>query len=121
MATRSESRQKTKLIQVRATPEESEKLKGRAEAFGISVGELCRRSIFGAKLKSKTDQDAIQELAATRADLGRLGGLLKGWLSGAFPQGLPSAKVHADVVMLLREIEQAQIRVIDAFTKMAGK
>lgn len=121
MATRSESRQKTKLIQVRATPEEKIELKGRSEAFGISVGELCRRAIFGVKIKSKTDQDAIQELAATRADLGRLGGLLKGWLSGAFPQGIPSTKVHTEVVALLREIERAQIRVIDAFTKVAGK
>lgn len=120
MATRSESRQKTKLIQVRATPAEKEKLKARADSFGISVGELCRRSIFGAKLKSRTDQDAIQELAATRADLGRLGGLLKGWLAGAFAQGTPGPKDRVDVVQLLLEIEKAQVGVVDAFTKMAG-
>jgi predicted aconitase len=121
MATRSESRQKTKLIQVRATPEEREKLKARADTFGVSVGELCRQSIFGAKLKSRTDQEAIEELAATRADLGRLGGLLKGWLSGSFPNGVPSSKAHADVIELLRAIRSAQIRVVEAFTKVAGK
>jgi hypothetical protein len=121
IAIRSESRQKTKLIQVRATPEEKEKLKAKADAFGVSVGELCRSAIFGVILKPKTDQNAIQELAATRADMGRVGGLLKGWLSGAFPHGIPSTKVHTEVVALLREIEKAQIRVIDAFTKVAGK
>jgi plasmid stability protein len=121
MATRSESRQKTELIQVRATPEEKEKLRARADAFGVSVGELCRQSIFGAKLKSRTDQEAIEELAATRADLGRLGGLLKGWLSGSFPQGIPSSNVRTDVVELLHAIQKAQACVIDAFTKMAGK
>jgi hypothetical protein len=121
MATRSESRQKTKLIQVRATPEEKGKLKACADAFGISVGELCRQVIFGAKLTSRTDQNAIEELAATRADLGRLGGLLKGWLSGSFPQGIPSSKVHADVIELLRAIQKAQVRVVEAFAKVAGK
>ncbi|MFA5170258.1 MAG: hypothetical protein WC426_01735 [Sulfuriferula sp.] len=117
----SELRNKTKLIQVRATPEEKAKLKSRAMAFGISVGELCRRAIFGAKLKSKTDQDAILELAATRADLGRLGGLLKGWLSGSFSQGAPAVQTHADVVGLLRQIEVAQKEVYAAAKRLMDK
>jgi len=117
----SESRQKTELIQVRATPFEKAKLKSRAEAFDVSVGELCRQAIFGSVPKSKTDQDARRELAATRAELGRLGGLLKGWLSGSFMQGAPVPKTYADVVKLLREIELAQKRVVDAVKKLAGK
>ena len=88
---RSESRQKTETIGVRCTPEEKAALKARADAFGISVGALCRDTIFGAKPKSKTDQNAIDELALTRADLGRLGGLLKGWLAGVFEEvGTPT-------------------------------
>lgn len=117
----SESRKKTELIQVRATPEEKTELKSRAAAFAISVGELCRRAIFGAVLKSKTDQVAIQELAATRADLGRLGGLLKGWLAGSFPKGAPGPKTLSDVSALLREIEEAQQLVVDAAKKLAAK
>src|SRR5476649_1987179 len=85
---RSENRVKTELIQVRATPDEKAMLKTRAAAFGISVGELCRQTIFGAKPKSLVDQQAIQALADARADLGRIGGLLKGWLG---PREFPDA------------------------------
>lgn len=121
MAARSESRVKTLTIGVRASPEEKEKLQLRAAAFGISMGELCRQAIFGSVPKSKTDQDARRELSATRADLGRLGGLLKGWLSGSFEQGAPVLKTHADVVKLLRDIEVTQQRVVAAFEKLAEK
>lgn len=118
---RSESRQKTKLVQVRATPQEKVALKDRADSFGISVGELCRNAIFGVKLKSLADQVAISELAMTRADLGRLGGLLKGWLAGSFMQGAPVSTTHAEVVALLRKIESAQQAVLNAVNKVAGK
>lgn len=117
----SESRQKTELIQVRATPAEKDKLKSRASAFGISMGALCRQIIFGATPKSKTDQEAIHGLAATRADLGRLGGLLKGWLSGSFTQVSPVLKTHSDVAALLREIEDAQKKVVVAVKKLVDK
>lgn len=121
MAARSESRKKTKLIQVRATPGEKEQLKDRAAAFSVSLGELCRQAIFGAIPKSKADQDAISELATTRADLGRLGGLLKGWLAGSFHQGTPAPKTHTDVIALLRQVEAAQKLVVEAVKKIVGK
>ncbi len=122
MATRSESRQKTELIQVRCTPEEKAALKARAAAFGISMGALCRATIFGAKPKSKTDQGAIQELADTRADLGRLGGLFKGWLAGSFEQqGTPGPKTRAEVVRLLGEIERAQEKVLASVKALTGQ
>jgi len=109
----SESRKKTKLIQVRATPDEKVVLKDRALEFGVSVGELCRQAIFGSKPKSLADQNAIQELATLRADLGRLGGLLKGWLAGSFQQQPPAIKTRDDVVKLLRQIEESQKSVVE--------
>lgn len=121
MAARSESRIKTKLIQVRASPAEKASLKQRAAAFDVSMGELCRLAIFKAVPKSKVDQDAIQELAATRADLGRLGGLLKGYLAGSFPAGTPPLKTKADVVALLHKIETTQKLVVDIVKKVASK
>jgi len=121
MAVRSESRKKTEMIQVRATPEEKVKLKARAAAFGMSMGELCRQTLFGVVVKSKTDQNATNELAATRADLGRLGGLLKGWLSGSFVQSSPQSQTHSDVVLLLRQIEAAQKEVFEAAKKLMEK
>lgn len=121
MAVRSESRKKTQMIQVRATPEEKVKLKARAAAFGISMGELCRQTLFGVVVKSKTDQNATNELAETRADLGRLGGLLKGWLSGSFLQAPPQSQMHSDVDVLLRQIEVAQKEILATAKKLMDK
>lgn len=116
---RSESRIKTKTIGVRASPGEKEKLKARAAAFGISVAELCREVVFNSTPRSKTDLNAIAELCATRADLGRLGGLLKGWLAGSFPAGVPQSNKRADISSLVKEIQEAEKRVIDAVKKVA--
>lgn len=121
MAARSESRQKTELIQVRATPAEKASLKQRAAAFNVSVGELCREAIFRSVPKSKVDQDAIQELAATRAGLGRLGGLLKGYLTDSFPVGTPPPKTKTSVVALLHEIETTQKLVVDIVKEVVSK
>lgn len=120
MATRSESRQKTELIQVRCTPEEKAALKAHAAAFGISVGALCRETIFSTQPKSTTDQKAIQELANTRADLGRLGGLFKGWLAGSFERGKPGEKSQIEIRRLLDDIELAEAQVIASVKKLTG-
>lgn len=113
----STSRIKNKTIQVRATEEEKARLKARAEVFGISVGELCRQTIFGATPKSRADQVAIQALAMARSDLGKLGGLLKGWMGGAFPSS-PAAERN-EVRALLNKIEAAQRVVVTMAQKLA--
>ena len=114
----SETRVKTLTFGVRCSPEEKASLQARADAFGISMGELCRETIFGTRPKSKTDQSAVAELLATRADLGRLGGLLKGWLSGVFPAApLPQ---HDQVRALLQDVEAAQKKVLAAVTTLVG-
>ena len=112
-------RVKTELIQVRASPEEKAKLKDKADKFGISVGELCRETIFNAIPNSKTDQAAIAELALSRADLGRLGGLLKGWLAGSF--AIPPPLNPEEVRALLKEIESSQFEVIKSVNHLIRK
>ncbi len=114
----SEKRQKTELIQVRATPDEKRQLQKRAAAFDVSVGELVRQIIFGATPKAKVDQQAILELAEMRADLGRLGGLLKGWLGGSFPDApAPDKKQVRD---LLHEIQKVESNVLDAVKRVSA-
>lgn len=121
MAKHSESRKKTELVQVRCTPDEKSALKSRASAFGVSVGELCRRAIFSAIPKSLSDQQAIAELAESRADLGRLGGLLKGWLAGSFSQPVPDMKHRLEIMPLLRKIDEGQSRIVEIARKVVGK
>jgi hypothetical protein len=119
VVSKSELRKMSVTLQVRATPEEKAMLKARAGAFGISVGELIRQTIFKSKPKSKTDLEAIHALAVTRSDLGRLGGMLKGALSGVFPNsGLLDQKQTRD---LLHKIEAAQAEVVDSVNFLVGK
>jgi hypothetical protein len=114
---RSESRQKTRVVGVRATPGEHAKLKARADAFGISMGQLCRDTLFGSQPKSKVDQNAIAELAACRADLGRLGGLMKGWLAGSFPSAPRPPDIN-QVRALLKQIQEGEATVIASVKKL---
>lgn len=112
---KSESRKKSELIQVRATPEEKAAIVKQANAFGISVGELCRMMIFKSRPpKAILDQGAITELARLRGDLGRVGGLLKGWLAGAFVEtaGLPDKGEVPRVRDLLQQIEDRQKEIM---------
>lgn len=112
---------KHELVQVRATPEEKQRLRARAATFGISIGELCRETIFNTTPKAKTDKQAIGELAATRADLGRLGGLLKGWLAGSFQQEPPPPQTLDEVRVLLRRIVDAQEVVVASAKSLVNK
>ncbi|CAM4497602.1 MAG: hypothetical protein LEGION0403_FIIPPAGN_02524 [Legionella sp.] len=60
--------------------EESE-IKNNAQRAGLSVAEYLRRLGLGYHIDSVIDQENIQTLAKINADLGRLGGLLKLWLT----------------------------------------
>lgn len=115
----STQRKMVKTIQVRATIEEKANLKSRADAFGISLGQLVRDTIFRTQPKSVTDQKSICALANARAELGRVGGLLKGLLVGTFPNSHQFDKGYAQD--LLRQVEAAQIDVVAAVKTLVGK
>lgn len=67
---RSERRNKTKLIQVRCTPEEHGMIVNSAEAACLNVGEYVRRIALRRKIQPVTDYKMIMALS-------RLGGLQK--------------------------------------------
>ena len=68
-------------IDTRLTLEEYEKIKFKAKSTGVSASEYLRSIGIGYPLTSKVDQLAIDQLLRAKADLGRLGGLFKLWLT----------------------------------------
>lgn len=68
-------------LRVPVLPEEEQLIKSKALSAGLSIAEYLRRRGLGHNIKSIQDQDAILELSKINADIGRLGGLLKLWLS----------------------------------------
>lgn len=91
------------------TPEEHERIKRAAKRCGLSVSEYARRIITGYHVNSHLDQEAFLAALKVNADLGRLGGLFKYYISQEFYQVHPE-----EVRKLLREVEalQKQLRPI---------
>ncbi len=84
----SESKENTQVTRKNSTritlyllPEEKAFIDENAKRFGMSSNEFIRSCVKGQKFPSHIDLLAMKELIKLRADLGRLGGLLKLWLS----------------------------------------
>ncbi len=112
---RSERRVRTHLLQVRLTTSELNDVRIRAGMCGVSTASFVRAVALGEKLKVVADQRAVLELIRLRADMGRLGGLLKLWLTNEerFDKERGELSV-ADVRDVLHRIEatEEQIREV---------
>ncbi len=62
-------------------PEEALEIQKNAAACGLKVATYLRTLCLNHEPKGIADADAIIELAKVNADLGRLGGLFKMWLT----------------------------------------
>ena len=104
----SPTRKRTVLIPVRVSPEEKEAIRAQAQAFSVAPSAFLRNLGLGEPLRCTVDQQAILTLLQVNADLGRLGGLLKLWLSGEARARILVPEVRA----LLKQIEatQAELR-----------
>src|SRR5689334_12472394 len=68
-------------IKVWCLPEEREAIATGAGAAGLSLSAYLRNIGMGYEIRSAVDKERIIELAKINADQGRLGGLLKLWLT----------------------------------------
>lgn len=72
---------KHKQLRVPVSPEEEDEIKRLAGAAGLSVAAYLRGVGLGYKVTGILDNRRVEELARINGDLGRLGGLLKLWLT----------------------------------------
>ena len=97
-------------IKIYVSRDEHDRLLQRASGCDLSLSAYLRMVGTGYQPKSTMDAQAILSLVKINADQGRLGGLLKLWLSEK-----PGAGASAfDVRQLLRKIEasQAELRAM---------
>jgi hypothetical protein len=93
-----------RILRVVADASEADRIAALAKAADLSVSGYLRRVGLGAQLKPVLDLQLILELVKLNGDQGRLGGLLKLWLSER-----PGVGASAfDVRKLLRQIEATQ-------------
>lgn len=97
----SEKRILTEEIILRLTKEQKEYLTLLAETADTTKQEIIRKHLDKIEIRSSFDLQAVQELIKTRADLGRIGGLLKLSLNKTFVN-------PTEIRNLLKKIEKTQ-------------
>lgn len=102
-------------LRVPVLPNEETQIKANAIQAGLSVAEYLRRISLGYPLQSVIDKEHVIQLAKINADLGRLGGLLKLWLT----QDKRVAHFdHATIIALLRNIRGLQDSMYQVVKKL---
>ena len=92
-------------IKVYCLPDERERIEANARAAGLSLSAFLLAVGQGYRVQGVTDYEQVRELARINGDLGRLGGLLKLWLT----DDVRTAKFgEATIRALLNRIEATQ-------------
>lgn len=102
-----EPRDRTRPVKAFVTPSERLTIEAKANAAGLSVSAYLRAAALGQRIESALDQRAILDLLKLNGDQGRLGGLLKLWLTSRAGEG----EGTTDVRRLLHQIEALQIQL----------
>ena len=75
------TRKHGKHLRVPVLPGEEQIIKENAANVSLTVAEYLRRLSLGYEIKSTLDSEYVLQLVKVNADQGRLGGLLKLWLT----------------------------------------
>lgn len=75
------TRKSSQPIKVYCLPEEKEAIVANAKKAGLSAARYLREVGQGYQIDGIVDYEQVRELARINGDLGRLGGLLKLWLT----------------------------------------
>ena len=111
------SRQRVKLIQVPALPSEKEVIQTHAKQCGMSVAAYLRNLGLKHRIKAVLDANAVLELARINGDLGRLGGLLKMWLTNEERLKGQEHITH-NIEALLADIQVTRAALLKAVRKL---
>lgn len=102
-------------IKVYCLPEEKQIIEGLARRAGMSAARYLREVGQGYQIKGVVDYEYVRELARINGDLGRLGGLLKLWLTN----DVRTAQFgQSTILAVLRKIEVTQEEMGKVMTKI---
>jgi hypothetical protein len=102
-------------IKVYCLPEERRQIEANANTAGLSLSTYLLKVGMGCQIHGIADQKQVEELARINGDLGRLGGLLKLWLT----DDERSAQFgKATIRAVLSRIEATQSHMIDLINRV---
>jgi len=99
------TRKRRRHLRVPVFPEEAGAIEENAKRAGMSVARYLREVGQGYQIKGVMDYQYVRELVRVNGDLGRLGGLLKLWLSDDMRT---AGFTEATILALLSKIEALQ-------------
>lgn len=94
-------RERTRPLKVYVTADERAAIERNATLTALSISDYLRRVGQGFQPKTALDHERVMDLHRLRGDLGRMGGLLKLWLTDRAGEGADVEDVRA----LLNDIE----------------
>ena len=102
-------------IKVYCFPDERETIEQQARSTGLSKSSYLLRVGMGYPIRSIVDHHQVEELVKINGDLGRLGGLLKLWLSN----GKPAPGIDARTIReTLQKIDRTQDQMVALMQKV---
>lgn len=102
-------------IKVYCFPEERETIEQQARSTGLSKSSYLLRVGMGYPIRSLVDHHQVEELARINGDLGRLGGLLKLWLSNEKSVGGIDARTVRET---LKKIDATQDQMVTLMSRV---
>jgi hypothetical protein len=109
------SRKRHHHLRVPVFPDEKEAIDRQAKQAGMSIARYLREVGQGYVVKSVTDYEQVRELARINGDLGRLGGLLKLWLT----DDIRTAKFTEQTILhVLARIEATQDEMAEVMRRI---
>lgn len=93
-------------------PEEESAIKTNADRAGLSIAEYLRRVGIGHQIRGVIDEQKVLELAKVNADMGRLGGLLKLWLTDDKKLASSGGVTEGTIRALLKRLEDTQAKLL---------
>ena len=102
-------------IKVYCFPEEKQTIEQHARSTGLSKSSYLLRVGMGYPIRSIVDHHQVEELVKINGDLGRLGGLLKLWLSNEKTIGGIDARTVRET---LKKIDQTQDQMLALMQKV---
>ena len=116
---KTETRKGNTPIYVWVTPTEKQTIHANAKACGMSNSAYLRKVGLGIPIKSIFDQNSIADLAKVNANQGRLGGLLKLWLTNDEKlKPYDRVKLSTNITKLLGEIKRLQALLFEKATSI---
>jgi hypothetical protein len=111
------ARDRERPLKVVVSAAERAEIVARAHAAQLTISAYLRTLGIGYQPKSKLDQQALLSLVRVAGDQGRLGGLLKLWLSDKPGEGASTFEVRR----VLRQIEDAQTELRQMVRQLSGR